>query len=69
MAFRRGLAPILIALVVALVYWPGLGGFWTRDDYMQLAFARLVGSSWPVFAWRTAVLGTEIGRASCRERV
>jgi hypothetical protein len=50
MAFRRGLAPILIALVVALVYWPGLGGFWTRDDYMQLAFARLVGSPWPVFA-------------------
>ena len=49
MALRRGLAPLVIALVVALVYWPGLYGFWTRDDYMQLAFARLVGSPWPVF--------------------
>jgi hypothetical protein len=54
MAIRRGLASLasalVIALVVAVVYWPGLGGFWTRDDYMQLAFARLVGSPWPVFA-------------------
>jgi hypothetical protein len=50
MAFRRGIAPLVIALVVALVYWPGLHGFWTRDDYMQLAFARLVGSPWVVFA-------------------
>ena len=49
MALRRGLAPIVIAIAVALVYWPGLAGFWTRDDYMQLAFARLVGSPWPVF--------------------
>jgi hypothetical protein len=50
MAFRRGLAPLVIVVAVALVYWPGLNGFWTRDDYMQLAFARLVGSPWPVFA-------------------
>lgn len=49
MAFRRGLAPLAIAVVIALVYWPGLHGFWTRDDFMQLAFARLVGSPWPVF--------------------
>jgi hypothetical protein len=53
MAIRRGLASpasvLVVALVVALVYWPGLDGFWTRDDYMQLAFARLVGSPWPVF--------------------
>ncbi|HEY6894659.1 MAG TPA: hypothetical protein VI258_10860 [Rhodanobacteraceae bacterium] len=49
MAFRRGLAPIVIAIAVALVYWPGLDGFWTRDDFMQLAFARLVGSPWAVF--------------------
>jgi len=49
MTFRRGLAPIAIAIVVALVYWPGLAGFWTRDDFMQLAFARLVGSPWTVF--------------------
>lgn len=49
MSFRRGLAPIVIAASIALVYWPGLYGFWTRDDYMQLAFARLVGSPWPPF--------------------
>ena len=49
MAYRRGLVPLVIAVAIALVYWPGLGGFWTRDDYMQLAFARLVGSPWSVF--------------------
>lgn len=49
MAYRRGLVPIVIAALIALVYWPGLHGFWTRDDFMQLAFARLVGSPWIVF--------------------
>src|SRR5215467_16093167 len=46
---RRAIAPIVVALIVAFAYWPGLYGFWTRDDYMQLAFARLVGSPWPIF--------------------
>lgn len=49
MAYRRGLVPIAIAIAIGLVYWPGLHGFWTRDDFMQLAFARLVGSPWTVF--------------------
>ena len=46
---RRGLVPIAIAASIAFVYWPGLHGFWGRDDFMQLAFARLVGSPWPLF--------------------
>jgi hypothetical protein len=46
---RRVAAVMAIVLSIALVYWPGLYGFWTRDDYMQLAFARLVGSPWPPF--------------------
>jgi hypothetical protein len=46
---RRALAPIAIATAIALVYWPGLYGFWGRDDFMQLAFARMVGSPWPLF--------------------
>jgi hypothetical protein len=50
MSLRRGLVPVAIAILIALVYWPGLHGFWTRDDFMQLAFARLVGSPWPIFA-------------------
>ncbi len=49
MAFRRALVPFVLAVLVALVYWPGLYGFWGRDDFMQLAFARLVGSPWPLF--------------------
>ena len=46
---RRALAPIAIATAIALVYWPGLYGFWGRDDFMQLAFARLIGSPLPLF--------------------
>lgn len=42
-------AALLIVASIALVYWPGLDGFWGRDDYFQLAFARLVGSPWPLF--------------------
>ena len=49
MAFRRALVPFVLAVLIALVYWPGLHGFWGRDDFMQLAFARLVGSPWPLF--------------------
>lgn len=38
-----------IVVAVAIVYWPGLYGFWGRDDYMQLAMARFVESPWPLF--------------------
>lgn len=43
------LAAFAIIVVIALVYWPGVHGYWGRDDFMQLAFARLVGSPWPIF--------------------
>ncbi len=49
MRLRRALVPIVIAAAVAMAYWPGLHGFWGRDDFMQLAFARLIGSPWPLF--------------------
>lgn len=46
---RRGIVPLAIGVIVALAYWPGLHAFWGRDDFMQLAFARLLGSPWPLF--------------------
>lgn len=46
---RRSAAPIVISALIAFTYWPGLYGFWGRDDFMQLAFARLIGSPWPLF--------------------
>lgn len=45
----RLLVAIAIAAFVAFAYWPGLDAFWGRDDFMQLAFARMVGSPWPLF--------------------
>lgn len=39
----------LVVLTVAAVGWPGTEGFWGRDDYMQLAMARLIGSPWVLF--------------------
>lgn len=41
---------LAIALVVVFVGWPGVHGFWGRDDYFQLALVRMVGSPWPLFA-------------------
>lgn len=41
---------LAIALAVAATYWPGLHGDWGRDDYFQLAFARLLHSPLPLFA-------------------
>jgi hypothetical protein len=44
---------IAIALLVVVVFavgWPGVHGFWGRDDYFQLALARMIGSPWPLFA-------------------
>lgn len=47
---RRGwLAAILIAAIVIVIGWSGLAGDWGRDDFFQLALARMVGSPWPLF--------------------
>jgi hypothetical protein len=40
----------LIVAAIVCVLEPGVHGDWGRDDYFQLAFARLVGSPWPLFA-------------------
>ncbi|MEO5625833.1 MAG: hypothetical protein ABIQ70_07490 [Dokdonella sp.] len=48
-AARNGLCALVLVAIVAFVYWPGVHGFWGRDDFMQLAFARLIGSPWPLF--------------------
>lgn len=42
-------AGLAIMTVVALVYWPGVHGFWGRDDFFQLAFVRLIDAPWPLF--------------------
>ena len=39
---------VLLALSLA-VFWPGFWADWGRDDYMQLAMARLVDSPWAFF--------------------
>lgn len=39
----------VIVVAVALVYWPGVDGFWGRDDFAQLAISRLLGTPWPLF--------------------
>lgn len=39
----------LVVVTVAAIGWPGTEGFWGRDDYMQLAMARLIGSPWVLF--------------------
>lgn len=38
------LALMVVVALSALAFWPGLAGDWGRDDYMQLAMARLVGN-------------------------
>ncbi|MEO7323801.1 MAG: hypothetical protein ABIW82_03145 [Dokdonella sp.] len=48
-AVRNGFCGLVLIAIVAFVYWPGVHGFWGRDDFMQLAFARLIGSPWPLF--------------------
>ncbi len=40
---------LLVGVVVIGVGWPGLQGFWGRDDYFQLALARMLGTPWPLF--------------------
>lgn len=40
---------LAIAAAVAVVYWPGVHGFWGRDDFFQLAFVRLLDTPWSLF--------------------
>jgi hypothetical protein len=42
-------AALAIVLCVAWTLAPGVAGDWGRDDYFQLAFARMLGSPWPLF--------------------
>ncbi len=48
--FTAWIAIALLVIVVFAVGWPGVHGFWGRDDYFQLALARMIGSPWPLFA-------------------
>ena len=40
---------VLLALVTLLVCWPGIHGFWGRDDFPQLALVRMLDSPWVLF--------------------
>lgn len=46
---RIAASALTIVAIVAFVYWPGVHGFWGRDDFMQLAMVRLIGSPWSLF--------------------
>lgn len=39
----------LLVFSVAVVFWPGIHGFWGRDDFAQLAMVRLVHTPWSFF--------------------
>lgn len=39
----------LLAAAIAVVYWPGFFADWVRDDFIALAFVRLLDSPWPLF--------------------
>ena len=45
----NGALMLVILAAVAVVYWPGVHGFWGRDDYFQLAFVRLLDTPWSLF--------------------
>jgi len=47
--WRDGFVALSIAMIVAFVYWPGVYGFWGRDDFGVLAFVRLLDTPWPLF--------------------
>ncbi|HET8942436.1 MAG TPA: hypothetical protein VFN13_10665 [Rudaea sp.] len=47
--WREYLSIVTLMAFVALVFWPGVHGFWGRDDYFLLAFARLLNSPWLLF--------------------
>lgn len=42
-------AALVIVALSALCFWPGLYADWGRDDFMQLAMARMVDTPWVFF--------------------
>lgn len=46
---RDALCMLVLVFCTAWVYWPGIHGFWGRDDFAQLAMARMVGTPWSFF--------------------
>ena len=40
---------VLIVAAVSAVSYPNLYGFWGRDDFAQLALARMIGAPWALF--------------------
>ena len=40
---------VLIVAAVSAVSYPNLHGFWGRDDFAQLALARMIGAPWALF--------------------
>jgi len=56
------IAAATILLLAGVVYWPGLSADWGRDDYMQLAMARLVDTPWVFFTTDHAHLPNSIFR-------
>lgn len=42
--------PLVVLVVsVAMAYWPAVSADWIRDDYWNLAVARMVGNPWALF--------------------
>ena len=48
-AYQRHVPAFTIFALIVFVFWPGVHGFWGRDDFFVLAFSRLIGSPWPLF--------------------
>jgi hypothetical protein len=40
---------VVLVLSVAIAYWPAVSADWIRDDYWNLAVARMVGNPWALF--------------------
>src|SRR5215475_6461705 len=50
-AARKGIWMLaaLIAVAVAAVSYPNIGGYWGRDDFACIALERMIGSPWRLF--------------------
>lgn len=58
----RGLWPALLVVLVAAVYWPGLGGGFVFDDFPNLVNnAALHVTGWDRYAWMAAVFSSNAG--------